>query len=313
MAEAPGRPRISLVLLVLVLTALAVGAAASLVAGAASAAPLSPHTFSELYLPAWAVEAGFLTILVVGICLLLYNRLTSPTVGVPGRLVVTALVTILLAIVLLLIMEAVAGPGGLLGPGGGGSGGNGTGSMNNPPPTQPNGTLPPSSGQFVIFGLHIPSWLPFVLIAAVAVAVCVAVSYSVWGKVAAHRSRAPDRRLTARDVAEVRSALSAAASELGEGGEPRTVVIGLYGALLVRVARIVVGLEGETPEEIRAQHLLRLGIRAGAAESLTRLFEEARYSSHPMGADAATRAREAIAEAIADLDRVPTPVADARP
>jgi hypothetical protein len=308
MTEDPPRPRISLVLLVLVLTALAVGAAASLVAAASSAAPFTPHSFSELYLPPWAAQVAFLSVLVGGIVLLLYNRLTSPTVGVPSRLIVTALVTILLAIVLLVVMEHLGAAGGLLGNGPAGSGpANGTGPASN---STDNGTLPQSSGQFIVFGVHFPSWAPFAAIVGVALVVCVVLSYAMWARAGDRRSRASPRRLGPEDVAEVRAALSSAAGELDVGAEPREVVIRLYGALLTRVGRIVVGLEGETPEEIRAQHLVRLGIRSGAAERLTRLFEEARYSSHPMGNEATAQARQAIADALADLDRIaPSPMA----
>ena len=38
---------------------------------------------------------------------------------------------------------------------------------------------------------------------------------------------------------------------------------------------------------------------------LTRLFEEARYSTHPLGPDAAERVREAVEVALEDLARVP--------
>jgi hypothetical protein len=38
---------------------------------------------------------------------------------------------------------------------------------------------------------------------------------------------------------------------------------------------------------------------------LTRLFEKARYSTHPLGSDASERARTAVRQALADLDRTP--------
>jgi hypothetical protein len=81
------------------------------------------------------------------------------------------------------------------------------------------------------------------------------------------------------------------------------VVIRLYATLLARVGPIVGGLDEQTPEEIRSFHLVQLGIRTPAATTLTRLFEEARYSSHPLGPEAAVLARQAIQEAREDLDR----------
>jgi len=57
----------------------------------------------------------------------------------------------------------------------------------------------------------------------------------------------------------------------------------------------------QTPEEIRQAHLIPLGVRPEAAEHLTRLFEEACYSSHSMNAEALQVARESIRVAEYDL------------
>ena len=50
---------------------------------------------------------------------------------------------------------------------------------------------------------------------------------------------------------------------------------------------------------------MRLGIRPEVATELTRLFEEARYSTHPLGPESADRAAEAMRRATADLERAP--------
>jgi len=70
---------------------------------------------------------------------------------------------------------------------------------------------------------------------------------------------------------------------------------------------MVGSVDPETPEEIRSLHLVRLGISREASESLTRLFEEARYSTHPLGPEAAERATEVIRSAEADLSRAAVP------
>ena len=92
-------------------------------------------------------------------------------------------------------------------------------------------------------------------------------------------------------------------SELDEGRDPRRVIVRLYDRLLSRVSPLGVGVEFSTAEEIRANQLLPLGVRRPAADTLTRLFEEARYSTHPMDAAAAGLARDAIRAAEADLSR----------
>jgi hypothetical protein len=149
--------------------------------------------------------------------------------------------------------------------------------------------------------VHLPSWAPFAIVAAILL---------VAGAVAIPRAFGAARkrdRTTGRpkpvEVAEVREAFAVAARRLAQGSEPREVIIALYATVLRRVGPLVGGVDADTPEEIRALHLERLGIRPSAAETLTRLFEEARYSSHPMGSDAAARAALALREARDDLDR----------
>jgi hypothetical protein len=155
--------------------------------------------------------------------------------------------------------------------------------------------------------VHIPAWVPFVLAVVVAVGLCVIVGYLVRASAADRRARA--KAVVPPDPAQVKASLGEAIREIDAGASPREVVIRLYASLLLRVGMMVGGVEWNTPEEIRVQHLERLGIRPDAAEALTRLFEEARYSTHPMGTELAGRARQAILAARADLDRAPVPAA----
>ncbi|MGB6443294.1 MAG: DUF4129 domain-containing protein, partial [Thermoplasmata archaeon] len=163
-----------------------------------------------------------------------------------------------------------------------------------------------SGGQAVLFSWHLPPWTFFAAVALVVIAVGAIAMPGLWA-MSARRER---RRAAAdgADALDVRRALGVAAQAL-EGGEgPRAVVIRLYTTLLHRVGSLVGSVEQVTPEEIRSLHLERLGIRASAATTLTRLFEEARYSSHPMGPAAAERATRAISEALEDLDRSSRPL-----
>jgi len=156
-------------------------------------------------------------------------------------------------------------------------------------------------------GIRFPPWIGFVAVAVIALVVVAVVLPGV-RSVLAGRGPPPDDGESARAAARAaRRALAGAVDALGEGRDPRAVIIALYGELLGRIVPMVGSVDPETPEEIRALHLVRLGISPMASESLTRLFEEARYSTHPLGPDAADRATEVIRRAEADLARAAVP------
>jgi hypothetical protein len=296
----PRRTPVSPVLLVLVLVALAVGAAASLVAGAASAPPFRPTTFGELFLGSGVVEVGAVALVVLLFALLILMAGRGPPLF--GRVAVVGLTTILVMIVVFILLQSF-GAGGL---GTGSAPGNSTGSTGPGNTTVPGGNLTPLPGtpQPTFFNLHLPPGIWFALLAVGAGVAVVVIGASAW----ARRGRgAALVAAPAEAAARVREALGSAVAELDAGDDPRAVVIRLYASVLARVQPMVGDLAGATPEEIRAHHLERLGIRPAAATALTRLFEEARYSTHPMGPASADRARVAIRDAVADLDRRPAP------
>jgi len=164
-------------------------------------------------------------------------------------------------------------------------------------PTSPQNLANGSSGVPVV--LHLPSWSLFAAVAVIA-AVAVAVVFPrVRSYLAERREGAPPPDATEA----TRAALGHAAGRLAAGTDPREVVRELYARLLDRIEPLAGDIDPSTPDEIRTGPLRRLGIRADAAESLTRLFEEARYSTHPMGPEAAERATRAIRRAEADLER----------
>jgi hypothetical protein len=107
--------------------------------------------------------------------------------------------------------------------------------------------------------------------------------------------------LAARAAAQMQAALRDAAARLERAADPREVVIGLYLRLLGEVAPQMGDVGPRTAGEIRDGHLIRLGVRRETADQLTRLFEEARYSSHPIDLTMTQRAREAIRVAEADI------------
>ncbi len=93
-----------------------------------------------------------------------------------------------------------------------------------------------------------------------------------------------------------------ASAALDTDEEPRELLIRLYGTLLDRLTPFVGDTDRQTAEEIRIAHLVRLGISGATAREITRLFEEARYSQHPIGPMELARAKSAIHQAIAELD-----------
>ncbi len=299
MASSRASRRPSAVLLVVLLVALAAGAAASLLIGAATSSGPSPLPTSEWVVPPSLLEGLVFGLIALLVGALIYQRIAGGTAPVPRRLIVTALVTILLALLFLAILRSVAGGGPL--PSGG-----------VPTPVQPGVPPPPPSGgnssvtggnftPIVFPGL--PSWLPFALIVGVLVIVVAAalpLAQAYWTeRSAGPRRPAPD----AKEVEGARAVLHAAEQELAEGGDPREIIRRLYSGLLARLGPMVGSVEIATPEEIRTRHLLRLGVRPTAALALTRLFEEARYSSHPLGDEAVRHLRGAVSEALLDLDR----------
>ena len=219
----------------------------------------------------------------------------------PGRAVVAALVIVLFMVLFVVVARFATAPGGPFALGQGHNGSptnNSTGTTTNL--TNTTNPLLGNGGNITFLGGHFPAWVIFPVIAIVAVLVAL---------VAVPRARlylqdrAQARLTLTPTVAEVRSALGEAAQQLAAGTDPRSVVLALYAHLLHRVEPIAGSVERSTPEEIRSLHLVRLGIRPEAAEALTRLFEEARYSTHPLGPEAAARASQAISDAEEDLTR----------
>jgi hypothetical protein len=294
--------RVSPAVVVLVLTALAVGAAASLLASAPrSAAPSSTH-YAELVFPLWEVEAAIVLLVFGGIGLLLFYRFRSGSSPVPGRIAVTAVVSLLIAILLLLVFQHAVFGNALMGSGG-----------SSHPPSSPtpgsgsnsssNSTVIAGSGSFYWLGPSVPPWTLFAIVAGVAVVLSVLITSPIWRRALA-AWREPEAGVPSpASLAAIRVAISDASDALEAGGDLRTIVIRLYAAILEKVGPTIGDVDGATPEEIRASHLIRLGIRPGAAEVLTRSFEEARYSSHLVTAATVARVTAALRDASADLER----------
>ena len=83
--------------------------------------------------------------------------------------------------------------------------------------------------------------------------------------------------------------------------EIRARIVELYSQLLRSVTPGLGDLGARTPREIEALGVKRLGFRPGTARELTWLFEEARYSTHPISRQSLERARFALNATFDDL------------
>ena len=98
-------------------------------------------------------------------------------------------------------------------------------------------------------------------------------------------------------------AVQAAISELQLGGDVRTVILACYERFCYFLfARGVSQQEPLTPRELEDLAVSRLAVSPDSAESLTSLFEEARYSEHALGEADRDRAVQSLGRIRADLE-----------
>jgi len=124
-------------------------------------------------------------------------------------------------------------------------------------------------------GFVVPSWLPWTVLGIVAVAVLAGVVV-VWLRRARASAPAPDANAT-------RAAVDAAIGALDAEADPRRAVIAAYGAMQRTLGEHGVA---RSPTEAPREYLQRVLVASHAnereARTLTGLFEEARYSTHPI-------------------------------
>ncbi|MGI0054935.1 MAG: DUF4129 domain-containing protein [Thermoplasmata archaeon] len=299
MASAPTSTRSNPALwLVALAIAFLIGGAAAFLSGTFGTGPGSGQTVYEPSNQLLGWIALGLGIAFLGY--LIFDRVRSETLPVPTRIVVTVLVVLLIMVLFVVVGRFVSGGGGgfqlTYGP-----------STNSTSPTQNisfGNTTNQSVGTGGIYSLGnfaVPAWVEYALLGAVLVMVG-----TISARLFAHRMKdqsddEPDREQERDDL---RAALTRAANALDDpNADPRRVLESLYAQLLLRIESLAGDLRALTPEEIRTTHLVGLGVRSDAAERITRLFERARYSSHPIAPSELVEARSALREAIADLDR----------
>ena len=105
------------------------------------------------------------------------------------------------------------------------------------------------------------------------------------------------------DAGPLAAALAAGARALHEDPDPRTAIIGCYAAMERSLADA--GLPprvADTPAEVLGRATASGLVRSAWAATLTGLFRQARYSSHPMTEADRAAAIDALARVRADLD-----------
>jgi hypothetical protein len=124
-------------------------------------------------------------------------------------------------------------------------------------------------------GFVLPTWLPWTLIAIAAMALAVAIVVFLMRRKTAV-DEPPDR-----DAA--RSAVQAAIGALDTAQDPRAAVIAAYRAMeRTFAAHGLARSPTEAPREYLARMLAVRSATDGEASTLTNLFEEARFSTHPI-------------------------------
>jgi hypothetical protein len=162
--------------------------------------------------------------------------------------------------------------------------------------TRPSPTFAPPAGnprQSKGGGGHLPGWLLFVLIGVVLIALVVLASRL------AIRLRRPPSRVPRRGLAvdpdDLKTALDegAAALRAADYDDARKAIIACYLAMEQRLGD---KNDADTPDELLARATSAGLIRGPAASTLTGLFYEARFSSHPLGGDKRDAAIAALDE-----------------
>jgi hypothetical protein len=280
-------------LAVFLVAALSIGLAATFLAAPAASPGPTPASQGPGVVSFSVVGWFSVGLLVLIVAALVVRRLLARSGGPVGRTLVSYLVTFLLALTFLVAVRFID-PGAVgLQPTPDVPGSTGSGSNPGPNGTALNNTT------FLPIPLSplLPGWLLYV-----GLAVAVAVALLLVPLVLARRARAaevaPAPTAVRRTLADALAALSGS-----ERADARGVVIRLYAELLDRVGPQLDSLEAATPREIERECVARFGIQEEHARALTRLFEEARYSSHPFTDQDVGRARSALSLALADIDR----------
>ncbi len=252
-------------------------------------------------LAALIVSVGILAALFGWLGWEVYVRLRDGRIGFPSIYLILILAVLLIGLLFVALFHVVAGslrsggsspgtPNSSAGPGSGIAPGNHTGLPNGtlaPLPTSPPG----------------PLGIPWVDLGLLLLGVGGAVG-ALW----LLRYRAADPETDGGEPPEeplpaLRKELRGALERLRGSTDPREAIRELYGRLLDALDPRVGSLAPLTAREIELRLVTEAGAGERPARELRELFEEARYSTHPMTARDRDRAAEALEAILADLER----------
>ena len=129
--------------------------------------------------------------------------------------------------------------------------------------------------------------------------IAIALFFRVGGSLA-RRPPAAARRTPRRAAAQ---AVQAAIQELELGGDVREAILICYARFCALLgARGLEAQESLTPREIETMAVQRLAVSGDSSDALTSLFEEARYSEHPLGDADRERAVRSLERIRLDLE-----------
>ncbi len=301
----PSAPRPNPAVLLLPVVAVTVGIASVLLAGpggTGSSSLTGPSTPFIAHVSATEIVLAAALLFLGTVAVLVYRRTRADSIGVPSRFVVMGLTLVALGIVFVLLVHVIAfaGPVGTPSSTTPGSGNGGAHSVNvssAPPSGNTSTSVGPSSGLPLPNGW--PSWVPYAAVAVAALAVVAAVVVLTRRGQVADAAR-PKATPAAVELAG-RRALDALTGR--PAADPRSAILAAYGEFLAVVAGRAVPIEARTAREIAATLTEAWGVGSTASGELTALFEEARYSSRPIGPAELARARSALEAVLTELGR----------
>jgi hypothetical protein len=177
-----------------------------------------------------------------------------------------------------------------------------------PPPRPRSPAKRPNSGGTVGTPFHFPlEAILFGLLIAVLVA---AIAISIWWSARLRRQIAVGlAEDLAEDSEQLRDAVEEGRAALAELDDARAAIIACYVAMERSLAdRGAARNAADTPDELLARAVTSGVVRGPAAERLTGLFYEARFSSHPLGPEQRDAARQALDDLAAELAAGAEPV-----
>lgn len=178
----------------------------------------------------------------------------------------------------------------------------GTRPRNLPPLRLGTPTALPTPHKTAPVTVHLP--LDSILYALLIAALVAAVAASIWWSARMLRPAAavPEADL-AEDSEELRDAVAEGRAALAELDDARAAIIACYVAMERSLAdRGTERAAADTPDELLGRAVTSGIVRGPAAGRLTRLFYEARFSSHSLGPAQREAAREALDDLAAELE-----------